>query len=94
MSYNLWYLFGVRILFCLGIDYFRRLLGVGPKQLGVGQYPLGEANFDDRIPSHPLNNETKWMLKVSCIVFHGKWRVIDIIQGIIIQKGNRCMQFL
>ena len=25
----------------------RRLLGVGPKQLGVGPYPLGEANFDD-----------------------------------------------
>ena len=39
--------FGLWILFCLGIDYLRRLLGVGPKQLGVEPHPLGEANFDD-----------------------------------------------
>ena len=41
------YLFGVWILFCLGIDYLRMLPGVGPGKLGVGRYPLGETNFDD-----------------------------------------------
>ena len=35
------------VIFFLTPDYLRRLLGVGPKQLGDGQYPLGEVNFGD-----------------------------------------------
>ena len=32
---------------CLGIYFYRMLLGVGPYQLGAEPRPLGEANFDE-----------------------------------------------